>query len=117
VQLDRVFRATRPLVRTAAATITEHPIVRAGDQVATVRGPLGTGTTINAAKDLIVVGWPGMRVRLDVDIPAVPTRLPAGAEHGRVSAVAGEGTPVAAALRTGVGLEPPSTWDRIRQHR
>jgi D-alanyl-D-alanine carboxypeptidase (penicillin-binding protein 5/6) len=117
VQLDRVFRATRPLVRTAAAAIAVHPIVRAGDQVATVRGPLGTGTTINAAKDLTVVGWPGMRVRLDVDIPAVPARLPAGAEHGRVIAVAGEGTPIATALRTGVRLEPPSTWDRIRHHR
>lgn len=117
VQLDRVFRVTRPLVRTAAAAITEYPIVRAGDQVATVRGPLGTGTTISAAKDLTVVGWPGMRVRLDVEIPAVPTRLPAEAEHGRVSAVASEGTPVATALRTGVRLEPPSTWDRIRQHR
>ncbi|MFF4879244.1 D-alanyl-D-alanine carboxypeptidase family protein [Micromonospora sp. NPDC000668] len=117
VQLDRVFRATRPLVRTAAAAITVHPIVQAGDQVATVRGPLGASTTINASQDLTVVGWPGMRVRLDIDIPAVPARLPAKAEHGRVSAVVGEGTPVATALRTGVRLEPPSTWDRIRQHR
>jgi D-alanyl-D-alanine carboxypeptidase (penicillin-binding protein 5/6) len=117
VQLDRVFRATRPLVRTAAAAIAVHRIVRAGDQIATVRGPLGTGTTIHAAKDLTVVGWPGMRVRLGVDIPAVPARLPAEAELGRVSAIAGEGTPVAAAARTGVRLEPPSTWDRIRERR
>jgi serine-type D-Ala-D-Ala carboxypeptidase (penicillin-binding protein 5/6) len=117
VQLDRVFRATRPLVRTAAAAIVVHPIVRAGDQVATVQGPLGTGTTINAAKDLHVVGWPGMQVRLDVDIPAVPTRLLAEAEHGQVSAVAGENAPVGTPLRTGVRLEPPSAWDRIRAHR
>ncbi|MFR9778982.1 D-alanyl-D-alanine carboxypeptidase family protein [Micromonospora sp. MS34] len=117
VQLDRVFRVTRPLLRAAAAAVTVHRIVRDGDQVATVRGPLGARTTINAAQDLTVLGWPGMRVRLNVDIPAVPARMPAGAQHGQVSAVAGEGSPVAAALRTGAGLEPPSTWDRIRHHR
>ncbi|MCW3816186.1 D-alanyl-D-alanine carboxypeptidase [Micromonospora sp. DR5-3] len=117
VQLDRVFRATRPLVRAAAAAIGMHPIVRAGDQVATVRGPLGAGTALNAAQDLTVVGWPGMRVRLDVDLPAVPARLPAGTELGRVKAVPGTGAPVATPLHSGVGLEPPSTWDRIRQHR
>ncbi|MBF9131276.1 D-alanyl-D-alanine carboxypeptidase [Plantactinospora sp. S1510] len=117
VQLDRVFRATRPLVRTAAAAITVHPVVRAGDQVATVQGPLDTGTTIHAAEDLTVVGWPGMQVRLDMDIPVVPTLLPAEAAHGQVSAVSGETAPVSAPLRTGVRLEPPSTWDRIRAHR
>ncbi len=117
VQLDRVFRATRPLIRTAAAAIGVHPVVRTGDQVATVRGPLGAATTLNAAQDLTVVGWPGMRVRLDIDIPAVPARLPAEAEHGRVTAVAAGGAPVATALRTAGGLEPPSTWDRIRRHR
>ncbi|GIG89223.1 D-alanyl-D-alanine carboxypeptidase family protein [Plantactinospora endophytica] len=117
VQLDRVFKATRPLVRTAAAAIGVHPIVRTGDQVATVQGPLDTSTTIHAGKDLHVVGWPGMRVRLDVEIPAVPERLPAEAEHGQVTAVAGDGAPVAGTLRTGVRLEPPSNWERIRQHR
>ncbi|MFU8870389.1 D-alanyl-D-alanine carboxypeptidase family protein [Micromonospora sp. SL4-19] len=117
VQLDRVFRATRPLLRTAAAAIAVHPVVRAGDEVATVQGPFGASTTINAAKDVSVVGWPGLRVRLDVDIPAVPAELPAETEHGQVRATVGEGSPVAAALRTGVGLEAPSTWDRIRHHR
>ncbi|MCW3839900.1 D-alanyl-D-alanine carboxypeptidase [Micromonospora yasonensis] len=117
VQLDRVFRATRPLVRAATAAIALHPIVRAGEQVATVHGPLGTGTTLHAAQDVSVLGWPGMRVRLDVAIPAVPARLPAGTERGRVSAATGGGRPVATVLRTGPGLAPPSTWDRIRHHR
>ncbi|MFI6264980.1 D-alanyl-D-alanine carboxypeptidase family protein [Micromonospora sp. NPDC051006] len=117
VQLDRVFRVTRSLVRTATAAIAVHPVVRAGDQVATVRGPLGASTSIDAAQDLTVLGWPGLPVRLDVDIPAVPARLTAGAEHGRVSAVAGDAAPVTTALRTGIRLEPPSTWERIRAHR
>ncbi|MEU5943562.1 D-alanyl-D-alanine carboxypeptidase [Micromonospora sp. NPDC047548] len=116
-QLDRVFRATRPLVRTATAALGVHPVVRAGDQVATIRGPLDAGTTLNAAQDLTVVGWPGMRVRLDLDIPTVPAELPAEAEHGRLKAITGTGAPIATPLRTGAGLEPPSTWDRIRLHR
>ncbi|GAA3752707.1 hypothetical protein GCM10022225_41620 [Plantactinospora mayteni] len=118
VQLDRVFKATRPLVRTATAALTAHPVVRTGDQVATVTGPLGTGTTIHAGKDLTVVGWPGMRVRLDVEIPAIPARLPAQTEHGQLTAVTdGGGAPVTAALHSGERLEPPSNWERIRQHR
>lgn len=117
VQLDRVFRATRPLIRTAVAAIAEHPVVKAGEPVATVRGPLGAGTTLHAAQDVRVLGWPGMPVRLDVDVPPVPQRLPAGTETGRISAVAGEGAPVTVAIESGVRLEPPSTWDRIRRHR
>jgi len=117
VQLDRVFRATRPLVRTAAAAMTAHPVVRAGDQVATVEGPLGTGTTIHAREDVTVVGWPGLEVTLDVEIPAVPERLAAQTEHGRLRATAGDGAPVATVLHTGADLVPPTTWDRIRAHR
>ncbi|MFI6326717.1 D-alanyl-D-alanine carboxypeptidase family protein [Micromonospora chersina] len=117
VQLERVFRVTRALIRTATSAITLHPVVRAGDPVATVRGPLGAETTIHAANDLSVVGWPGLRVRLDTDIPAVPAELPADAEHGRVTAVAGAGKPVTTPLLSGVRLEAPSTWDRIRRHR
>ncbi|MEU1839568.1 D-alanyl-D-alanine carboxypeptidase [Micromonospora chersina] len=117
VQLERVFRVTRSLIRTATSAITLHPVVRAGDPVATVRGPLGAETTIHAANDLSVVGWPGLRVKLDTDIPAVPAELPAGAEHGRVTAVAGGGKPVTTPLRSGVRLDAPSTWDRIRRHR
>ncbi|MFJ8579655.1 D-alanyl-D-alanine carboxypeptidase family protein [Micromonospora sp. NPDC093277] len=117
VQLARVFRVTRPLVRTAAAAVGVHPVVRAGDQVALVRGPLGAVTTLNATEDLTVVGWPGMRVKLDIDVPEVPDRLPAEAEHGRIKAVVGGSTPVATPLHAGTGLEAPSIWDRIRRHR
>ncbi|MGI5146367.1 D-alanyl-D-alanine carboxypeptidase family protein [Plantactinospora sp. CA-294935] len=117
VQLDRVFKATRPLVRTATTALKLHPVVRSGDQVATVSGPLGTGTTIHAGKDLTVLGWPGMPVRLDVHIPAVPGRLPAQTEHGQITATAGDGGPVTGALHSGARLEPPSNWERIRHHR
>lgn len=117
VQLERVFRVTRALIGSAASAIRLHPVVRAGDPVATVRGPLGAETTMHAANDLSVVGWPGLRVKLDTDIPAVPAALPAGAEHGLVTAVAGGGKPVTSPLQSGVRLDSPSTWERIRRHR
>lgn len=116
VQLERVFAVTRSLLRSTAAALAVHTLVEAGEQVATVRGPLGTGTTINAAEKVEVVGWPGLRVRIDARIPAVPSRIAAGAEHGRLTVNTG-GRPVGTALRTGTGMEPPSTWDRIRHHR
>ena len=116
VQLERVFAVTRSLLRSTAAALAVHTLVEAGEQVATVRGPLGTGTTVNAVEKVEVVGWPGLRVRIDARIPAVPPRIPAGAEHGRLTVNTG-GRPVGTALRTGTGMEPPSTWERIHHHR
>jgi D-alanyl-D-alanine carboxypeptidase (penicillin-binding protein 5/6) len=62
-----------------------------------------------------VIGWPGLEVRLRADIPAVPRRLAAGAEHGRLTAGVGEQPPVGTPARTGEGLEPPGIWDRLTQ--
>jgi D-alanyl-D-alanine carboxypeptidase (penicillin-binding protein 5/6) len=110
-----VFLATPPLVRAAAAALGVHPVVTAGQEVATVRGPLDTGSTIHAGGNLDVIGWPGLEVRLSADIPAVPRRLAAGAEHGRLTATVGEQPPVSTPLRTGEALEPPGIWDRLTQ--
>ncbi|SCF16727.1 D-alanyl-D-alanine carboxypeptidase (penicillin-binding protein 5/6) [Micromonospora coriariae] len=117
VQLDRVFAVTRSLLRSTAAALAVHTLVEAGEQVATVRGPLGAGSTINAAEKVEVVGWPGLRVRLAAQIPAVSSRIAAGAEHGQLTATAGVGKPVVTTLRTGAAMEPPTTWERIRRHR
>ncbi|WP_159450986.1 D-alanyl-D-alanine carboxypeptidase family protein [Micromonospora cremea] len=117
VQLDRVFAVTRSLLRSTAAALAVHTLVEAGEQVATVRGPLDTGSTIHATEKVEVVGWPGLRVRLDAQIPAVSSRIAAGAEHGQLTVAAGDGELVATALRTGAAMEPPTTWERIRRHR
>ncbi|MFC4019255.1 D-alanyl-D-alanine carboxypeptidase family protein [Micromonospora sp. GCM10011542] len=115
-QLTAVFKASRSLVRAATAALDVQTVVRAGQAVAAVRGPIGTGTTISADGQLDVIGWPGMVVRLTADIPPVPARLAAGAEHGRLTAVAGDRPPVETALRSGA-LAPPSTWSRLKAHR
>ncbi|GAB3796128.1 D-alanyl-D-alanine carboxypeptidase family protein [Micromonospora zhanjiangensis] len=116
VQLDNVFASTRSLLRATKASLAVHTLVKAGQQVATVHGPLDTGTTLHAAQDVQVVGWPGLEVKLDAQLGGVPARLAAGAEHGRLTVNLGDDAPVETALRAGAALEPPSTWDRIRHH-
>ena len=115
-QLAAVFRASRSLVRAATAALGVHTIVQAGQAVAAVHGPIDTGTTISAEGQLDVIGWPGLVVQLKADIPPVPARLAAGAQQGRLTAVAGDRPPVETALRSGA-LAPPSTWSRLKARR
>jgi D-alanyl-D-alanine carboxypeptidase (penicillin-binding protein 5/6) len=112
-QLAAVFNASRPLIRAAGAALVVHTAIHAGTVVAHVHGPLGTGTELRAAADVNVVGWAGMEVRVSSDIPPVPDRLPAGSEHGRLTATAGEAAPAGTALRSGALLTPPGTWTRL----
>ncbi|MEV4619159.1 D-alanyl-D-alanine carboxypeptidase [Asanoa sp. NPDC049573] len=116
VQLDRVFAATRTVLRSASAALGVHTLVEAGKQVATVHGPLGTGTTVHAAEKLDVVGWPGLTVKLNARLPTPPEKIEAGAAYGRLEVNVTGGKPVSTPLRTGVSMDPPTTWDRIREH-
>jgi serine-type D-Ala-D-Ala carboxypeptidase (penicillin-binding protein 5/6) len=115
-QLDAVFAVTRPLIRAAGAALASRVVVHAGQVIATVHGPLGTATTLGAASDVSVIGWPGMTVTVAATIPRVPTLLPAGAEHGTVAVTATGAAPVTTTLRATTRLAPPSTWERIRHH-
>lgn len=117
VQLDRVFAATRAVLRSTSAALGVHTLVEAGRHVATIHGPLGTGTTIRTAEKVEAIGWPGLTVTLKTHLPPPPARIAAGAAHGQLTVHVGSGKPITTSLRTGTGLEPPTTWDRIRQHR
>ncbi|RKR88680.1 D-alanyl-D-alanine carboxypeptidase (penicillin-binding protein 5/6) [Micromonospora pisi] len=112
-QLRSVFAATTPLVRAAAAALGVHTVVPAGREVATVRGPLDTGTTLRAGQNLDVIGWPGLDVRLGTEIPTMPRQFASGAEHGRAIATVGSQPAVGTALRADDRLEPPGVWDRL----
>lgn len=116
-QLTAVFAATRLLIRAAKAALVVETVIRAGQSVAAVRGPLDTGTTLSAVADVSVIGWPGMDVRLAAELPPMPARLTAGAEHGRLTATAGGAAPAGTALRADGALEPPDTWTRIKRHK
>jgi D-alanyl-D-alanine carboxypeptidase (penicillin-binding protein 5/6) len=111
-----VYQASRQLVRAVAAALGPHTVLRAGQPVAVVRGPLGTGTTLTTVDAVTVVGWPGMEVRFATDIPAVPARLRSGTLHGRVAVRVGEAEPAATPLRSTEPLAPPNTWSRLTHH-
>ncbi|MEV4538727.1 D-alanyl-D-alanine carboxypeptidase [Asanoa sp. NPDC049518] len=115
-QLDRVFAVTRTVLRSTTKALAPHTLVEAGHDVATVRGPLGTGTTLRTAEKLEVVGWPGLKVKVDAQLPAVPAQIAAGTSHGQLSIRAGTAKPTRTALRTSSDLVPPSVWQRIRHH-
>jgi D-alanyl-D-alanine carboxypeptidase (penicillin-binding protein 5/6) len=116
-QLAAVFKAVRPLVVAAGKALTPYTAVKAGQVVARVHGPIGTGTTLAAAADLTVVGWPGLKVRVATDIPQVPSTLAAGTPLGAVRISAGEKESATVPLRSGDRLAPPGAWTRIRHHR
>ncbi len=116
VQLDRVFAATRAVLRSTSAALGVHTVVEAGRDVATVDGPLGTGTTIRTAEKIEAVGWPGLTVKLDTQLPTPPDRVAAGAAYGQLTVHVGSGEPIATTLRASTAMEPPTVWDRIREH-
>ncbi|MFK3984630.1 D-alanyl-D-alanine carboxypeptidase family protein [Micromonospora sp. NPDC050397] len=112
-QLRSVFAATTPLVRAVSAALGRHTVVPAGQEVATVRGPLDDRASLRAGHDLEVIGWPGLEVRLGAELPPVPRQVTAGAEHGRVVATVGAQPPVGTPLRADQPLESPGVWDRL----
>jgi serine-type D-Ala-D-Ala carboxypeptidase (penicillin-binding protein 5/6) len=116
-QLNNVFKATSTLLKAVPAAVTEHTLIKAGKPIAVVQGPLGTGTTLTAAHDLDVLGWPGLAVKFTADVPPVPRALAAGAMHGSVSVTAGEAPAVKTDLHTTDQLAPPSWWERVKHHR
>jgi len=112
-----VFQAARMLVRAVAGALGLHTVLRAGQPVAVVHGPLGTGTTLNAVDEVTVIGWAGLEVQLTTEIPPLPARLRTGTVFGHVTVSAGGDQPFGTALRTGEDLAPPSIWTRLTHHR
>jgi D-alanyl-D-alanine carboxypeptidase (penicillin-binding protein 5/6) len=115
------FTASHALIEAGAAAIHAYRVVRAGQAVATVLGPLGAKTTLAASGDLEVLGWPGLSYRIDT--PAtVPAQIAAAVGVGTLrltaSGTAGSGTAgsdaaVTTVLRTTDALIPPHWWQRI----
>lgn len=112
-----VFQAARQLVRSVAGALGVHTVLRAGQTIAVVRGPLGTGTTLSSVEAVTVVGWAGLEVQVATEISAVPSRLRSGTVYGHVTARVGDDQTVDTALRSGEELAPPSVWTRLAHHR
>jgi len=105
--LPLVLAASQQLIQAVAPVLGMVTVVRAGQPVGTVRGPLGTGTGLVAGADLAVLGWPGLTVRTTVQV-TVPKRVAAGAAVGTVEAAGAR-----VSLVTTGALTPPDTMSRL----
>jgi D-alanyl-D-alanine carboxypeptidase (penicillin-binding protein 5/6) len=117
-QLTSVFAAARRLIQAVPKILATYTVIRAGKPVVVVRGPLGTGTTLNAVADLSLLGWPGLTVALVADVPPLPPALHAGSLLGRLSLLTGAGAdqqPISTALRSGEELARIGAWRRMTE--
>lgn len=110
-EMQDAFAAVHRLMAAASTVVHEYRAVHAGQLVATVRGPLGRGTTLVAADDLDVLGWPGLTYRLDTRA-TVPDRIAAAVGVGTLRLTA-DNTAVSTSVRTTGALIPPGWWERI----
>ncbi|MFE0738578.1 D-alanyl-D-alanine carboxypeptidase [Streptomyces sp. NPDC058855] len=80
------------LIQKAQADVTSAPVIRKGQVLGHVDDGLGGRTPVVATKELKAVGWPGLRVKLELTDggKAVPHSGKAGDVVGQVSI--GEGT-------------------------
>jgi serine-type D-Ala-D-Ala carboxypeptidase (penicillin-binding protein 5/6) len=111
-QLLATFPIVRALLVAAGQVVNVFTVIHAGQAIARIRGPLGTGTTLTAGDDLRIVGWPGLTVHVTADIPPVPASLAAGSLYGRVAVTTGNEV----SLRAAGELQPPDQWTRILHH-
>ncbi|UWP86836.1 D-alanyl-D-alanine carboxypeptidase family protein [Dactylosporangium fulvum] len=109
--LADAFAASRRLIQASSGLLHQYRVVRAGEVVATVRGPMGRSTTLAATGDVDVLGWPGLTYRIDT-LATVPGRVAAGTGVGTLRLTA-SATTVTTALQTTGALAPPSWWERI----
>ena len=106
-----VFSATQNLIQAASGLLHEYRVVHAGQSVANVLGPLGSGTTLAAADDLDVVGWPGLAFRVDT-LATVPLGITATAGVGTLRLTASGAGAVSTGVQTTSALGAPGWWRR-----
>jgi D-alanyl-D-alanine carboxypeptidase (penicillin-binding protein 5/6) len=109
--MEQAFAASQRLVQTAKSAVQPYRVLQAGQPVATVRGAIGRSTTLVAAGDVDVLGWPGLSYRVHTRA-TVPGRVAAAAGVGTLELTA-LGTAVSTGVRTTGALIPPNWWHRM----
>jgi serine-type D-Ala-D-Ala carboxypeptidase (penicillin-binding protein 5/6) len=109
--LPKVTAASRKLVEAAGAALRSYTVVRHGQSIADVRGPLGARTSVLAGADIDVVGWPGLTYQLSSQVTA-PRRAPAGTTVGTIQASGHAAVAGAPALYQDA-IDPPSLHQRL----
>ncbi|MEV4347599.1 D-alanyl-D-alanine carboxypeptidase [Actinoplanes sp. NPDC049596] len=106
-QLAKVNREVKKLLTAVAKVVKEYTLLPA-DAVGQVETAWGATTSVRPARDLKVVGWPGLTVPLKVTTTAPSAEVTASQPVGTVQA-----SGVKVELRTDAATEPPSVWWRL----
>jgi D-alanyl-D-alanine carboxypeptidase (penicillin-binding protein 5/6) len=109
--MSEAFTTSQRLVQTAKDLVRPYRVVSAGQPVAAVQAALGRGTTLVAAGDVDVLGWPGLRYRVDT-WARVPAQIGAGAGVGTLQ-LTGSGPAASTTVKTNSALEQPGWWERL----
>lgn len=115
-QLAAVFKVTKALITAVVNALDTYTVITAGQEVATVTGPLGATTELTAVSDVTVVGWPGLEIEFTTSISDVPSSIAASTDLGTFEVTAGESDPTSVTVRSGDALDAPSIWSRIQHH-
>jgi serine-type D-Ala-D-Ala carboxypeptidase (penicillin-binding protein 5/6) len=110
-QLPIVTAASRKIVQAASAALVAYPIIRRGQTVADLRGPLGAHTSVVAGADISAIGWPGLTYQMSTDVPVTRKAL-AGANLGTIR-VTGHQTATSAPALSQTRIDPPTIHQRL----
>lgn len=112
--LDSALNASRDLLVAVQQSLTTVTLIKKGDVVGHVDDGLGGKTPVVAAKDVTVVGWAGLKVKLHLTGTgeAIPHKASAGVRVGTLTAGSGQGqVKVPVTVQTDLG--EPSIGSRL----
>lgn len=110
--LDAALAAARPLAAAALGGVRTATVVRTGQQLGWVTTPWGTRMAVLAPRSLVVTGWPGEPLSVQLAIGHLPSSIRRGAVLGTLS-VATATRHQRLVLRAPRALSPPGAGWRL----
>lgn len=111
--LATVNAVSKTALLAAQDALTSAKIVKKGEVVGYVDDKLGHHTPVVVTKDVSVVGWAGMTVKLSFVADEVPHTAKAGAQVGTLTVGDGSGSAVKVPVALQTDLVEPGFTDKL----
>ena len=112
--LDDAFAATKALIKAAAAAMQSVAVVTRDQPVGRYEAPWGSRTDIIAADQLALVEWPGLLMRMRLEVPAAQAPLPPGSAAGALVITLGDQQARVPLITADPLFQPGNRWRLIR---
>ena len=112
--LDDAFAATKALIRAAAGAMQAVSVVTKDQAVGRYVSPWGSQTDILAGAQVLLVEWPGLLVRTQLEAPAAHAPLAPGSAAGTLLVTVGEQQVRVPLLTADPLFEPGNRWRLLR---